>query len=32
MLEPVTAALNSYLLYSVSLIPLSELGEGCLGE
>jgi len=35
MLEPVTAALrrlNSYLLFSVPLIPLSELGKGRLGE
>ena len=35
MLEPATAALrwlNSYLLFSISLIPLSELGKGRLGD
>jgi hypothetical protein len=34
MLEPVAAAwrrMSSYLLFSLSLIPLSELGKGGVG-
>jgi hypothetical protein len=34
MLEPVAAAwrrMSSYLLFSLSLIPLSELGKGRVG-